>query len=89
MTYEGESNINAKNKPCSSALYELCDIYGVYIDLADAILRLSELDGLARRISLDFVPPGENPKKNGCLLLLDGANSVITDRNHSSVLIWS
>ena len=87
-----ENNINAirtSHYPNSSALYELCDIYGIYLIDECNLETHGSWDGLLSGVSdYDFVLPGD--KKEWLPLLLDRANSMyMRDRNHSSVLIWS
>lgn len=87
-----ENNINAirtSHYPNSSALYELCDIYGIYLIDECNLETHGSWDGLLSGVSdYDFVLPGD--KKEWLHLLLDRANSMyMRDRNHSSVLIWS
>ena len=87
-----ENNINSirtSHYPNSSALYELCDIYGIYLIDECNLETHGSWDGLLSGVSdYDFVLPGD--KKEWLPLLLDRANSMyMRDRNHSSVLIWS
>lgn len=87
-----ENNINSirtSHYPNSSALYELCDIYGIYLIDECNLETHGSWDGLLSGVSdYDFVLPGD--KKEWVPLLLDRANSMyMRDRNHSSVLIWS
>lgn len=87
-----ENNINAirtSHYPNSSALYELCDIYGIYLIDECNLETHGSWDGILSGVSdYDFVLPGD--KKEWLPLLLDRANSMyMRDRNHSSVLIWS
>ena len=87
-----ENNINSirtSHYPNSSTLYELCDIYGIYLIDECNLETHGSWDGLLSGVSdYDFVLPGD--KKELLPLLLDRANSMyMRDRNHSSVLIWS
>ena len=87
-----ENNINAirtSHYPNCSALYELCDIYGIYLMDECNLETHGSWDGLLSGVSdYDMVVPGD--KKEWMPLLLDRANSMyMRDRNHSSILIWS
>lgn len=87
-----ENNINAirtSHYPNCSALYELCDIYGIYLMDECNLESHGSWDGLLSGVSdYDMVVPGD--KKEWMPLLLDRANSMyMRDRNHSSILIWS
>ena len=72
-----------------SALYDLCDIYGIYLMDECNLESHGSWDGLLSGISdYDMVVPGD--KKEWMPLLLDRAKSMyMRDRNHSSILIWS
>ena len=87
-----EHNINAirtSHYPNCSALYDLCDIYGIYLMDECNLESHGSWDGLLSGISdYDMVVPGD--KKEWMPLLLDRAKSIyMRDRNHSSILIWS
>lgn len=87
-----ENNINAirtSHYPNSSALYELCDIFGIYIIDECNMESHGSWDGLLTGVSeYDSVLPGDKPE--WLSLLLDRAKSMyMRDRNHPSILIWS
>ncbi len=86
------SNINAvrtSHYPNQSALYELCDEYGLYVmDEVNMETHGSWEAFLRGAADADFVVPKEH--REFLPLLLDRVNSLYQrDKNHPCVLIWS
>ena len=86
-------NINAirtSHYPNDSLLYELCDIYGLYL-IAENNLETHgtwEPYALKHRVGYDYVLPGDHEEWKG--MMLDRVNSCWQrDKNHPSILIWS
>lgn len=86
-----QNNINAirtSHYPNQSRLYELCDIYGLYmIDETNLETHGSWMRNGAC-IRDENTVPGDNPK--WLAAVLDRAKSMVErDKNHPSILIWS
>ncbi|KAE9636185.1 DUF4981 domain-containing protein [Defluviitalea raffinosedens] len=87
-----QNNINAirtSHYPNSSKLYELCDLYGLYVIDETNLETHGIWDTVARgTASIEDAIPGDNPKWLN--LILDRAYSMYQrDKNHPSILIWS
>lgn len=85
-------NINAirtSHYPNQSALYELCDRYGLYVIDENNMETHGSWDALLRgQAELDYVVPKDH--EEFAPLLLDRVNSLYQrDKNHPCVLIWS
>ena len=86
------SNINAirtSHYPNQSALYELCDRYGLYVIDECNMETHGSWDALYRgQAGADYVIPKDH--REFAPLLLDRINSMYQrDKNHPCVLIWS
>ena len=86
------NNINAirtSHYPDDSALYELCDIYGLYLIAENNMETHGTWEPFERGAKgEDYVVPRDNPIWEG--LLLDRVNSCYQrDKNHPAILIWS
>ena len=87
-----QHNINAIRTchyPNQSALYRLCDAYGIYVidetNLETHGTWNAHQMGLVDR---DFVVPGDRPEYQE--MILDRAKSMFErDKNHPSIVIWS
>ena len=87
-----QNNINAirtSHYPNSSKLYELCDIYGLYLIDETNLETHGMWEPVQRGVaSQETVVPGDNPK--WLQLVLDRAHSMYQrDKNHPCILIWS
>lgn len=85
-------NINAirtSHYPNQSALYELCDRYGLYVlDECNMETHGSWDAFLRRQAEMDFIIPKDH--REFAPLLMDRVNSLYQrDKNHPCVLIWS
>lgn len=87
-----KNNINAirtSHYPDDSMLYELCDIYGIYM-IAENNLESHGIWEAYNKgyVDLDFVVPKDKPQWRE--MMLDRANSCYQrDKNHPAILIWS
>jgi beta-galactosidase len=86
------NNINAIRTchyPDDSALYELCDIYGLYLIAENNMETHGSWEPFERGAKdKSYVVPGDNEIWEG--MLLDRVNSCYQrDKNHPSILIWS
>ena len=86
------NNINAirtSHYPNQSALYELCDEYGLYVMDENNMETHGSWDALFRQqAGTDYVIPKDH--EEFAPLLLDRVNSTYQrDKNHPCVLIWS
>ena len=86
------SNINAirtSHYPNQSALYELCDRYGIYVMDETNMETHGSWDAMLRKqADPDYVVPKDH--REYLPMLLDRVNSVYQrDKNHPCVLIWS
>ncbi|MCR4691444.1 MAG: DUF4981 domain-containing protein [Lachnospiraceae bacterium] len=87
-----KNNINAvrtSHYPSGSALYGLCDRYGIYLIAENNMETHGTWDAYIRkRADLSFVIPKDNDDWMGSLL--DRVNQCYQrDKNHPSILIWS
>ena len=92
LTTMKRNNINAirtSHYPDDSALYELCDIYGLYLIAENNMETHGTWEPFERGAQpKEYVVPGDNEIWEG--LLLDRVNSCYQrDKNHPSILIWS
>ncbi len=87
-----KNNINAIRTchyPDDSAIYKLCDQYGLYMIDETNLETHGSWDAVARGvIGIEEAIPGDRPEWKQ--LILDRANSMYQrDKNHVSILIWS
>lgn len=86
------NNINAirtSHYPNDSYIYELCDLYGLYMIAENNMESHGGWDGLHKNYEdLSFVTPDDKPGFRE--MMLDRANTMYQrDKNHPSILIWS
>lgn len=86
-----QNNINAirtSHYPNDRYLYELCDIYGLYL-IAETNMETHGIwDGMEDEKDYQKMIPGDNP--DWMEMMLDRVNSQYQkDKNHCSILIWS
>lgn len=86
------NNINAirtSHYPDDSALYELCDIYGLYLIAENNLESHGTFEAYAKGyVDLDFVVPKDHDEWMG--MMLDRVKSCYErDKNHPAILIWS
>lgn len=87
-----KNNINAirtSHYPDDSMLYELCDIYGIYMIAENNLESHGTWEAYNKGyVDLDFVVPKDKPQWRE--MMLDHANSCYQrDKNHPAILIWS
>lgn len=86
-----QNNINAirtSHYPNHSYLYELCDIYGLYVIDETNLESHGSWSTYGETGDLDYIVPKDN--KDWEPMLLDRAKSMLErDKNHPSILIWS
>lgn len=87
-----KNNINAirtSHYPDDSMLYELCDIYGIYMIAENNLESHGTWEAYNKGyVDLDFVVPKDKPQWRE--MMLDRANSCYQrDKNHLAILIWS
>ncbi len=87
-----QNNINAirtSHYPDDSLLYELCDIYGLYMIAENNLESHGTFEAYERgKVSLDVVVPKDHEEWKE--MMLDRVNSCYQrDKNHPSILIWS
>ena len=87
-----KNNINAirtSHYPDDSMLYELCDIYGIYMIAENNLESHGTWEAYNKGyVDLDFVVPKDKPQWRE--MILDRANSCYQrDKNHPAILIWS
>ena len=87
-----KNNINAirtSHYPDDSMLYELCDIYGIYMIAENNLESHGTWEAYNKGyVDLDFVVPKDKPQWRE--MMLDRANSCYQrDINHPAILIWS
>ncbi|MDO4313190.1 MAG: glycoside hydrolase family 2 TIM barrel-domain containing protein [Eubacteriales bacterium] len=84
-------NINAIRTchyPNDSAIYRLCDVYGLYLIDENNMETHGSWDPVLRGGDYSLVIPGDKPYWEEALL--DRVNSIYQrDKNHPSILIWS
>lgn len=86
------NNINAvrtSHYPNSSALYELCDTYGLYLIAENNMESHGSWDPIEKgQAGIGAAVPGDRPEWEP--MMLDRVNSCYQrDKNHPSILIWS
>ena len=87
-----KNNINAirtSHYPDDSMIYELCDIYGIYMIAENNLESHGTWEAYNKGyVDLDFVVPKD--KAQWREMMLDRANSCYQrDKNHPAILIWS
>lgn len=87
-----KNNINAirtSHYPDDSMLYELCDIYGIYMIAENNLESHGTWEAYNKGyVDLDFVVPKDKPQWRE--MMLDRANSCYQrDKNHPAILVWS
>lgn len=87
-----KNNINAirtSHYPDDSMLYNLCDIYGIYMIAENNLESHGTWEAYNKGyVDLDFVVPKDKPQWRE--MMLDRANSCYQrDKNHPAILIWS
>lgn len=85
------NNINAirtSHYQNSAAIYELCDIYGLYMIAENNMESHGSWSHLGNEAAIPYAIPGS---RDNCMdMMLDRINSTYQlDKNHPSVLIWS
>lgn len=84
-------NINAIRTchyPNDSALYGLCDVYGLYLIDETNMETHGSWDPVLRGGDYSLVIPGDKPQWEAAML--DRVNSIYQrDKNHPAILIWS
>jgi beta-galactosidase len=87
-----QNNINAirtSHYPDNSPLYELCDIYGLYLIAENNLESHGTMEAVEQRgADADYVVPNDHEEWRN--MMLDRVNSCYQrDKNHPAVLIWS
>lgn len=87
-----KNNINAirtSHYPDDSMIYELCDIYGIYMIAENNLESHGTWEAYNKGyVDLDFVVPKDKPQWRK--MMLDRVNSCYQrDKNHPAILIWS
>ena len=87
-----QNNINAirtSHYPNDSYIYELCDVYGLYMIAENNLESHGTMEAFQRgKIKEEMVVPRDN--EEWMPMLLDRVNSCYQrDKNHPSILIWS
>ena len=86
-----QNNINAirtSHYQNSSKLYELCDIYGLYMIAENNMETHGSWSMYGNEAAIPYAIPGS--RENCMEMMLDRVNSTYQlDKNHTSVLIWS
>ncbi len=87
-----QNNINAirtSHYPDDALLYELCDIYGLYMIAENNLESHGTFEAYDRgKVSLDVVVPKDHDE--WLPMMLDRVNSCYQrDKNHPAILIWS
>lgn len=87
-----KNNINAirtSHYPNDSYIYELCDVYGLYMIAENNLESHGTMEAFQRgKISEEVVVPRDN--EDWMPMLLDRVNSCYQrDKNHPAILIWS
>lgn len=86
------NNINAirtSHYPNDARIYQLCDIYGLYMIAENNMESHGTWEAYGRgRASKDYIVPGD--KEEWLEMMLDRVNSCYQrNKNHPSILIWS
>ena len=83
------NSIRTSHYPDDSLLYELCDIYGIYLIAENNLESHGTWEAYMKKyVDEDFIVP--NDKKEWLPMMLDRVNSCYQrDKNHPSILIWS
>lgn len=92
VTTMKRNNINAirtSHYPNASIIYELCDVFGLYMIAENNMESHGTWDAYLRgRVGMDFVVPCDKPQWKA--MMLDRVNTCYQrDKNHPSILIWS
>ena len=90
MKWNNINSIRTCHYPDNIGLYELCDIYGLYMIAENNMESHGSWDAAAMRKIADSrtIVPGDNPKWEA--RMLDRVNSCYQrDKNHPAILIWS
>ena len=87
-----QHNINAirtSHYPDDSLLYELCDIYGLYLIAENNLESHGTFEAYQRgKVGLEVVVPKD--REEWLAMMLDRVNSCYQrDKNHPAILIWS
>ncbi len=86
-----QNNINAirtSHYQNSALIYELCDIYGLYMIAENNMETHGSWSHLGNEPAIPYAIPGS--RENCMAVMLDRINSTYQlDKNHPSVLIWS
>ncbi len=86
-----QNNINAirtSHYPDASLLYELCDIYGIYMIAENNMESHGSWEAVAKGADKDYAVP--NDHEEWLAMMLDRVNSCYQrDKNHPAILIWS
>ena len=87
-----QNNINAirtSHYPDDSLLYELCDIYGLYMIAENNLESHGTFEAYDRgKVPFDVIVPKDHEEWLG--MMLDRVNSCYQrDKNHPAILIWS
>ena len=86
-----QHNINAirtSHYPDDSLIYELCDIYGIYLIAENNMESHGAWEALEKTGDDAFLLPGD--KDEWLAMMLDRVNSCYqANKNHPSILIWS
>ena len=87
-----QNNINAirtSHYPDDSLIYELCDIYGIYMIAENNLESHGTMEAHGNgRIGLEYHVPGSNP--DWLDMMLDRVNSCYQrNKNHPAIIIWS
>lgn len=87
-----QNNINAirtSHYPNGIGLYELCDLYGIYMIAENNLESHGSWDAYLRKTGeFDAIVPGDNEKWTA--RMLDRVNTCYQrDKNHPAILIWS
>ena len=83
------NEIRTSHYPDDSMIYELCDIYGIYMIAENNLESHGTWEAYNKGyVDLDFVVPKDKPQWRE--MMLDRANSCYQrDKNHPAILIWS
>ncbi len=92
VTTMKRNNINAirtSHYPNASIIYELCDVFGLYMIAENNLESHGTWEAYLRgRVEQDFIVPCDKPEWKA--MMLDRVNTCYQrDKNHPSILIWS